>query len=268
MFTAQQHEAFRTLGFVRLSGAVPLDDARQMSDRIWALLEAKGIERGDCSTWPSGPVSKLHDLKKGEPTPEDYPIVREALDSVFANSGGRAPAKNWGQPLITFPNQEGPWLLPAGGWHSDHIYRRPGEISGVNVFLLVDDVQAEGGGTVVVQSSPLLFERMLLGGTKIDRLSDQNKAFPQSHQWLEGLRTRRKDRSFERNHRYMSQDSDIDGIAVRVVELTGLTGDVFLCHPSLIHSPAPNVLNRPRLMRTQRVYSTAVAEYIKNASKP
>jgi hypothetical protein len=252
MFSAEQHESFNTVGFVRLEGAVPSSDVREMYGRIWSLLGEKGFTEDDPSTWTSGSVGALHELKKGEITPNDSAVVRAALDVVFRGSPREQP-NSWGQTLVTFPHQDEPWLLPNNNWHFDHPYSDPGEISGVNVFLLIDDVEPEGGSTVVVQSSPSLVDRMIASAPNVEKISNLNKAFLQSHPWLKGLKTARKFRNVERNQLYMAQDEDIDGIATRVVELTGKAGDVFLCHPALCHAAAPNVAARPRLMRTQRV---------------
>jgi ectoine hydroxylase-related dioxygenase (phytanoyl-CoA dioxygenase family) len=168
------------------------------------------------------------------------------------------PPSDWGQPLVTFPKANGQWLLPSSVWHFDHHYLHPGEITGVNVFLFINDVEPAGGGTVVVQSSPLLADRMHEQGPSIEKLSDQNKRFLGSHPWLQGLKTKKSDRNVERNQRYMDQDTDIDGIAARVTELTGRAGDVIVCHPAPFHAAAPNVSDQPRLMRTARVMSTAM----------
>ena len=211
MFSAEQHESFNTVGYVRLEGAVPASDVREMYDRIWSLLGEKGFNQDDSSTWNPGSVGALHELKKGEVAPNDSPVVRAALDTVFRGSQREQPT-SWGQALVTFPHREGPWLLPNNVWHFDHPCSPPGEISGVNVFLLIDDVEPEGGSTVVVRSSPLLADRMLASAPRIEKISDLNKAFLRSHPWLKGLKTGKKFRSVERNHRYMAQDTDIDGI--------------------------------------------------------
>jgi hypothetical protein len=257
MFSVEQHDLFRTVGFVRLEGAVPLSDVKGMRDRAWALLEQQGFAEMDRATWRPGPVSQLKDLKSGEQPLDENPIVAAALDVVFGE-GGWAPPSNWGQPLVTFPKTNGTWLMPSSVWHFDHHYFHPGEITGVNVFLFINDVEPAGGGTVVVQSSPLLADRMHEQGPAIEKLSDQNKRFLGSHPWLQGLKTKKSDRNVERNQRYMDHDTDIDGIAARVTELTGKAGDVIVCHPALFHAGAPNVSDRPRLMRTARVMSPSM----------
>jgi ectoine hydroxylase-related dioxygenase (phytanoyl-CoA dioxygenase family) len=42
----------------------------------------------------------------------------------------------------------------------------------------------------------------------------------------------------------------VDGVPVRIVELTGEPGDVVFLHPHLFHAPAPNHGRTPRLMVT------------------
>jgi hypothetical protein len=275
-FSDEALNEFHSSGFVKLRGAVPTNAVRKMEDAVWTLLEQRGLRKNDPPSWQfNSPaksvqdlhqVSKLAELKNEGTSPEDYQIVREALDVAFGDHP-RAAAPNWGQPLVTFPHRNGPWMMPNNFWHFDHRYFQRGEINGVNVFLFINDVDAEGGGTVVVKSAPLLMDRLLDNGAKLTKLSEQNKAFLNSHPWLRGLKTSRKEMSIDRNRRYMDADTDIDGIRTRVVELTGKAGDVFLCHPAMFHAPAPNVANQPRLMRTQRISSQPIRDYLVNAGR-
>jgi len=41
----------------------------------------------------------------------------------------------------------------------------------------------------------------------------------------------------------------VDGVPLRVVELTGEPGDMVFCHPVMVHCAAPNRGTRPRFMR-------------------
>jgi hypothetical protein len=79
--------------------------------------------------------------------------------------------------------------------------------------------------------------------------------FDTHHGWFKDLT---RDSAGDRIQRFMGIDTDIDGIAVRVVELTGRAGDAVLCHPWLVHTSSPNALNEPRLMRACRVYHRSV----------
>jgi hypothetical protein len=58
-----------------------------------------------------------------------------------------------------------------------------------------------------------------------------------------------------RNDRF-TEEADIDGLPVRVVELTGEPGDVVLAHMLTAHCIAPNTADRPRLMCIARIRRT------------
>ncbi len=48
---------------------------------------------------------------------------------------------------------------------------------------------------------------------------------------------------------FMDGETIVDGVPLRVVELTGEPGDMIFCHPLMVHCVAPNRGTRPRLMR-------------------
>ena len=49
----------------------------------------------------------------------------------------------------------------------------------------------------------------------------------------------------------------LDGLPVRVVELTGRAGDVYVTHPWILHSIAPNASDTPRMMRSRFIWKSA-----------
>jgi hypothetical protein len=49
----------------------------------------------------------------------------------------------------------------------------------------------------------------------------------------------------------MGEGVEIDGVPVRVVELTGNPGDVYLTSLWVMHATAPNASSRPRMMRSR-----------------
>jgi hypothetical protein len=73
--------------------------------------------------------------------------------------------------------------------------------------------------------------------------------------WFEALCSR--DRSAARVRRLMLDGDMIDGVPVRVVELTGAPGDVVLMHLGIMHSLAPNHRATPRIMLGQQIYASA-----------
>ena len=63
----------------------------------------------------------------------------------------------------------------------------------------------------------------------------------------------------DREERYMRNAVEIDGVSVKVVELTGKAGDVILMHPWIFHAAALNCGNAPRIVITQRLTKTGQA---------
>ena len=58
----------------------------------------------------------------------------------------------------------------------------------------------------------------------------------------------------DRIAQFMTEGDD-NGVAVRVIEITGQPGDAFICHPSLLHAVSINRRTVPRLMRTTQAYT-------------
>ncbi|HVX17853.1 MAG TPA: phytanoyl-CoA dioxygenase family protein [Acidimicrobiales bacterium] len=75
------------------------------------------------------------------------------------------------------------------------------------------------------------------------------------HSWFAELFTAAEANDpVERIRRFMLDDAEIDGIRVRVRELTGSAGDVVLLHPWLLHCASANTADRPRMMVTHTIY--------------
>jgi Phytanoyl-CoA dioxygenase (PhyH) len=250
MLTDEQRRAFHEDGFVALPGAVAPEPVARMRERIWRRLERNGAVRADPSTWRPHHANGLRPISRADPDPHESPIVAAGLDDLFGPGAWRTPT-NWGQVLVTFPTP-GPWDVPHRPWHLDHTYQPRTSLSGVNVFLFVDDVEPRGGGTVVVRGSPVHVGRFVERARPAKRTQKQwRTAFDASHPWFRALSD--PSDTQDRVRRFL-EVTDIDGVPTQLVELTGAAGDAVLCHPWLIHNGAPNVLDRPRLMRASRAF--------------
>ena len=251
MLTDGQLRAFHEDGFVAVEGAIGSDVVARMRERIWRRLERHGAVRDDPTTWRAQQTVGLRTVRRGDPDPHGSPVIAGALDDLFGPGVWRTPA-GWGQVLVTFPSP-GPWDVPHRPWHLDHSYEpRAGSMSGVNVFLFVDDVEPRGGGTVVVRGSPRHVARFVERARPATRTQKQwRTAFDASIPWFRAL-SDPADQA-DRVERFL-EVTDIDGVPTQVVELTGRAGDVVVCHPWLIHNIAPNVLDRPRMMRASRAF--------------
>ncbi len=79
----------------------------------------------------------------------------------------------------------------------------------------------------------------------------QVRASLAAHPWLRGLWESGDDG--DRTQRYMNDGTVVDGVSLRVIELTGEPGDVVLMHCDCFHAAAPNRLTEPRMMLTEMI---------------
>jgi hypothetical protein len=242
---------FERDGFVVVREAFARADALAMQRRWWQeLRDVHGIRRDDRTTWHR----IAGDLRAAKRDPLQHAILtdrlRGAVDDLLG-PGAWAPPRDWGRCLVTFP-EPGRWDVPTGLWHWDNppeLHRdRP---RGLFVVGFVGTVEPGGGGTLVLSGSPRLLlqqERDLpadeLPVSGVRRWS----RFHRSHPWLRAL-TGHAPAAADRTAAFMAGETDVDGVPLRVVELTGEPGDVVLCHPLVVHCAAPNRGDRPRFMR-------------------
>jgi ectoine hydroxylase-related dioxygenase (phytanoyl-CoA dioxygenase family) len=161
-----------------------------------------------------------------------------------------------GDFLITFPNAEN-WELPHDPpgrdvWHSDEL-PWPSLIG----FVFLNDVGRQGGGTLVVRGShrlPRSNYREVAESDGAGRKWKHRWELDHECDWLRALRSPGDPDA--RYQQFVEQATEVNGVHLKVVELTGEAGDVVLCHPWLIHAIAPNAAATPRFMRTPRVFGT------------
>ena len=224
-------------GLLVLRGAF---DPTGMADAMWdGLASRHRIQRDDPSTWPVGGFGKMTKFGKSGPfAGVGTPTVDAALRTIFDDDWhehGR-----WGQPLITFP-MPGPWEVPDA-WHID--FPPSAQLDAVRMFAYLTEVASGGGGTVVIAGSHRL-ARMEPDGTKSATVRAH---LAERSPWFRDLWRPVPDE--DRVQRFMHDGDVLDGVAVRVVELTGAPGDVVLWHPSLLHGIPPNCRATPRFMLT------------------
>jgi hypothetical protein len=238
MLTPQQRTEFEQRGLLRLTRATPVE---AMRDRIWEyLLAERGIHRNRPETWPPGPVRRLQPLRRsGTFAPMASEPVRAALDDLLG-AGHWRPPREWGLPLVTFPQPGTPWRVPATGWHVDS---HGPDYDGVTVFTFLDTVTGCGGGTVVLEASHRLVNDHV-AATGTCRPADIRTALAAAHPWLGEVWS---------GHGSTGDEAVLDGVRTVVRELTGGPGDVVLMHPRTLHTAAPNTGDAARLMLVEIV---------------
>jgi hypothetical protein len=233
-----------------------------MQAEWWSeLAEAHGVRRDDRATWR--PI--LSDLRRAKHSPLQQTIetarVRGVIDDLLGRGTWRSP-RDWGRALVTFP-QPGAWDVPTG-WHWDSPCAWHREVlSGLFVVSFIGSVAARSGGTLVLSGSHrLLMRQEAASRGPTGDVATRRDRFHRSHPWLRAL-TGKAPSPANRTAAFMDAAAEIDGVPVRVAELTGEPGDMVFCHPSIVHCVAPNCGAQPRFMRIKQLMTLAGQERFK-----
>jgi hypothetical protein len=242
-------DRFQRDGIVRLDGAFTAEQARAIRDTVWSHVERRSeVRRLEPATWATKLQITFKPLKgKAVFAPLiDNAAVGLALDAIFGQNGWRHPKAPGAQILLTMPTME-PWVLPSG-WHMDCGFEQPTwPVFAVKLFAFFDEVEAEGGGTLLLSGSHRLVERYAktvppgTGGNGVTW-----GRFMKQDPWLNQLR--RGGTVDEPRRDLLNREHEVDGIPLRALELTGSPGDVVITHLHVFHTGAPNVSSRPRQM--------------------
>ncbi|GAA1664969.1 hypothetical protein GCM10009745_03450 [Kribbella yunnanensis] len=242
MVSEDQLEEFARDGILQLPQAFGAEDAARVRDGVWRELGALyGMRPDDRSTWePHRPTGLKVSRKDPAANAILGPVLRGVLDQLL---GEWVEPTHQGQVLVTMPTGD-EWAVPHRQWHTDVGY--DDVPAGLKVWALLGDIEAGGGGTPQVVGSHRVIERYLQGTDERD-FTTVRDAVLGSHEWFRQLT--RADRDID-----PTREAEVDGIPVRVVELTGSAGDVYITHPWVLHSIAPNARETPRMMRSRMMW--------------
>lgn len=253
MLTQAQLEEFERTGLLRLPGAIRAADTGVMCDRIWEhVSDAHGMERDDPATWlVEQRLSGLQKLiRRHEFARIGSLTVRSALDDVM---GDWAEPNRWAGLLVTFPGRSGePWDVPTTAWHNDFMwFNASPDPRAVQIFVLLNEIQPGGGATLVLSGSHRLIPRYVEPGDDGPHPRSLRKKLGAAHPWLRDLWEGTS--GVDRRQRYLEEGAELEGVQLRVVELAGQAGDVFLMHCDTFHCAAPNCGDQPRMMATNMI---------------
>ncbi|GAA1113831.1 hypothetical protein GCM10009630_08900 [Kribbella jejuensis] len=245
MLTAEELDVFERDGIVKIPSAFSADEAAGMREVLWReLSERHGMDRDDPTTWtvlrPTGLKTTKFDRRAQAIL---GPRVRSALDGLL---GDWLEPKHQGQVLVTMP--EGvPWAVPHRQWHTDVGFEEQ-PVGAVKIWAFYDSVRPGGGGTPQVAGSHRVFERFLTTTEERD-FKEVRDQLLRSDPWFRNLTSAPSERTVD-----PMEPAEVHGLPVRVVELTGEPGDVYLTHPWILHSIAPNAADVPRMMRSRFIW--------------
>jgi ectoine hydroxylase-related dioxygenase (phytanoyl-CoA dioxygenase family) len=259
MLTSEQREEFDRFGIVTMRDAISRRDADEMCDRVWNALHRRHQVRRDApETWNALRAAGTHDLPKSETFAQiGSPAICEALDDLLGRENWQRPEK-WGSLLVTFPQSRDQWEVPHQSWHLDFPASRSMDaLFAVRIFTCLATLQAGGGGTLFVAGSHLLLRDLIQKDEREQlRSADARKALIRSCPWVKELCS--FDTDVDRIRRFMKSTSPFGEIELRVVEMTGEPGDVILTHPLLLHAPATNCAEVPRMVLSSTVYRAGI----------
>lgn len=240
-------EQFARQGWIKLPHAFPREAAAAMADATWNLLRARGIHRDDPATWNVERPSGLQPLRHHPAfAAVGSAQVISAVSALLGTADWPRPA-NWGSAFLAFPTA-GSWALPASGWHIDANYCSPVfPVRGVKVFSLFSRTGPEEGGTLFVGGSHRLVHEVLLRSPPPAGASSADvRRQLLGHAFFRALNDASDPDG--RRERLMHSAVEHEGISLRLHEMIGEPGDVYLLHPLVLHVAASNIGRVPRFL--------------------
>ena len=235
MLTAQEVERFIGDGFVYLPGAFP----RALADECRAFLwRETGLDPADPATW-TRPVIRLNgyggDLFSAA---VNTPALHEAFDQL-AGAGRWIPRSGLGTFPIRFPHPGDPG---DAGWHMEGSYT----VAGDEGYWL--NLRSRGRGLL-----------MLFLFSEVGPDDAPTRIKVGSHLDVPAFLVAAGDRgmNFGAASAAMDAAGKLDSPGREQALATGQPGDVYLCHPFLIHAAQPHRGREPRFMAQPPLELTA-----------
>ncbi len=226
MLTEAEIASFTAGGYVAVRGAVPASVVAACQDEIWAGLAGSGVLRGDPATWRDPVVRVNCPESEAFAAAGTQPALWEAYDQLIGEGRWWRRRGVGGTIPVRFPSQDDPG---DAGWHIEASYN-----------------SREGGLRVNHRSRARGLLALFLF-TDVDEASAPTRLRPGSHRdaaavlagagddgmpWLEAAQLAAK----------ASQDRP-------TALATGSAGDVFICHPFLVHAASwPHAGRHPRII--------------------
>lgn len=216
-------DEFIQKGYIKLDNVFSTTVANECCNIIWSYMENIGIEKDNNVTWPEKcPLE--HSFGRDAGYPWSYLFSESFLngiDSVLEPCRWKSISTGWW--MVTFPEMGKEWDV-VGRWHVDgHWFLQNIVDSPVDLVCVIyySDVAEGEGATVVLEGSHQLCIQEILCNTELFG------------------NTELVSKVFDR----MSSG----GQSLKMVELCGKAGDVFLLHPLLIHGRSTNLSSPPKV---------------------
>ena len=203
-------DSFVRDGFVAVRHAVDAGTAGACRDLIWQSMAQRGVRRQDPATWPS--LARIDDLDAGPFAAAGLsPALTAAYDKLIGSGRWKSPVDVGRAVMVRFPSEdragagyhiEGSYPGPAGQrwWVNVHSRAR-----GLLALFLLTDVGPDDAPTRLVRGSHLTVARFLAPYGEAGTDADADLWYPST-------------------------------LCRPVAHATGTAGDVYLCHPFIVHT--------------------------------
>jgi len=240
-----QIQEFKERGILRLENFIPASIAND-AEKIALEKLGKFHENGSWNyesvknlSFPK--ANKVFNKQLGSLKPFKSLQTAELLAVISQLMGEEAIPWMKFQSLISVPDTSN-WEVPATTWHLDMPMIENKGLPGIQMFTFLTEVQPGGGGTLVVAGSHRQLDGLDNFKSKAVRSVLKQEAFFRNL-WF---------KEFPNRLSLMEETPTDRGGSVQVVEMHGKPGDVYLMDLRILHTVAPNSLDTPRLMLTQR----------------
>lgn len=227
-------KAFNELGIIALKGFIPRTLITSAQQSVILELERQKLKVGGKLI-----AHKIKDLPIFQQTGrlgqmvgqlnEVNRLFTEELKKAMNDLSGTKLKSAHPQILLSFPHKE-EWSVSHLNWHLDLAVPDHDQISGVQAFILIDEVQEKGGATLA-----------LAGSHKLHYLSEKRNA----HDLL-------KISDFAQSPEKYLKPQMIEGVKTQIIEMSGRAGDVYLMDLRVLHTPSINAQKKIRMMATNR----------------
>lgn len=244
--TTQQMSEFDRAGMLHVPGYFEPALMLDAEEAIWRDLARRyGIRRDDPASWKDQHPAQFQGLVRSGAFAPLSPAFAAVADTFIGKGEWSDPS---GLPLVTLPT--GQWDVPHSVWHLDWPgadYPERG-LPTVRAFAILAPLEAKGGGTPFVEGSHHIAMAYARRSKERLRSADIKALLQREEPWFAELFTRG---SKDRERRLMHEGGVAAGVPVKVREISGNRGDLWIMHPALLHTIAPNVRERPRMMIVQ-----------------
>jgi Phytanoyl-CoA dioxygenase (PhyH) len=225
-------DSFVRDGFVVVRRAVDTGTTAACRELIWESMARRGLRREDPATWP--PLVRIDDLDGGPFTAAGLsPALTAVYDELIGPDRWRSPVDVGRAVMVRFPSEE----RAGAGYHIEASYPGPdGQGWRVNVrsrargllaLFLLTDVGLHDAPTRLVCGSHLIVTRFLAPYGEAGADADTDLWYPST-------------------------------LCRPVTHATGTAGDVFLCHPFIVHTATwPHRGTGPRMIAQPAVNAPA-----------